>query len=168
MLLIFRKRHLCIVLITFLTFCQILGSLFLQNRSDEEGKSFKALFLKTFSLDVSLNYDKLYKRFLQKQRSDFFIYAFYKLIFRIMSIIEEDIFFWFSPSVSFLQLEFHSSSPWGTLKTETPIFLLELEQQKIKQFAPPCLLHSLSFNSGTPWGNLKQNLGCLTCSKTLS
>ena len=36
----------------------------------------------------------------------------------------------------FLQLQLHSSSPWGTLKIATPDFLLELEQPKIEQLAP--------------------------------
>ena len=54
MLLIFRKCQLCIILNMFLMFCQILGSYFYKI------DHCKALFLKTFSLVVSLNYVKLH------------------------------------------------------------------------------------------------------------
>ena len=53
MLLIFRKCRLCIILNMLLMFCQILGSCF------DEKEHCKALFLKTFSLIVFLNCDKL-------------------------------------------------------------------------------------------------------------
>ena len=52
MLSIFKKCQLCIVLSMFLMFCQVSGSCF--NKIDH----FNALFLRTFSLAVSLNWDK--------------------------------------------------------------------------------------------------------------
>ena len=53
MLLVFRKCQLCIILSLFLIFCQISDSCFYKIGH------YEALFLNTFSLAVSLNYDKL-------------------------------------------------------------------------------------------------------------
>ena len=53
MLLSFRKCRLCLAVSMFLMFCQISDPCF--HKIDQ----YKALFLKTFSLDVSLNCDKL-------------------------------------------------------------------------------------------------------------
>ena len=86
-LLIFRKCQLYIVLDMFLIFCQTLGSCFW--RIDY----YMALFLKTFSLTVSLNF-----------------HTFYKLIFRLMYFIDWRYFFRiFSLSILVFRIPFIAS-----------------------------------------------------------
>ena len=84
------------------------------------------------------------------QRTDYFIYTSYKLIFRIKFLTDKNIFFMFlslkalsirqflvtTLMMLFLQLELQSLSHWGTLKMVAPEFVLELEQSKLEELTP--------------------------------
>ena len=68
-----------------------------------------------------------------------------------MSYQQHDL--WGQRSWNFFQLEFHSSSSWGTLKIALSDFLVELEQQKMSD-----LLQPLIFDWRRLQDNLKQKL----------
>ena len=84
------------------------------------------------------------------QRTDYFVQTSYKLIFRITFFTYGNIFFTFlflkalsirrslvtTLMMLFLQLELHSLSHWGTLKTAAPDFVLELEHPKLEELTP--------------------------------
>ena len=80
---------------SILMFCQISGFCFYKTNL------YKAFFLKTFNLTVSLIAIS-FKWFLQKQRGYYFIHIFHKSIFRLMYFIDEDIFLGVSPTVDSL------------------------------------------------------------------